>query len=224
MHLYPNELNLYGDSGNVACLVYRLKHRGYNCDVISVGVGDDIPDFDIMVIGGGQDKEMDIIAPDVRRKAGALSYYIEHGRVVLAICGGYQLLGEYYKTDDRCITLAGALPFYTVSNDWRMIGNYAYKTNYGNVVGFENHAGRTILINNAYSFGEIIAGYGNNGYDNTEGIEYKNCIGTYCHGPMLPKNIHIADMMISRVVGNIAPLDDKLEEMCHRYIYNKIIY
>ncbi len=218
LHLYPNELNLYGDSGNVLCLYYRLKKRGFNAEIVKAGKGDKIPDFDILFIGGGQDREISIIEKDLKRKSDAISYYIESGKTVLAICGGYQLLGEYFKTNDnRVIRLSGALPFYTEGSKKRMIGNIVMSTPFGKIVGFENHSGRTHLSEELNPLGSIIMGYGNNGSDGKEGLLYKNTFCTYLHGPVLPKNPKFADEILRRSVPQIDhyPLDDNLETLCH---------
>lgn len=219
-HLYPNELNLYGDSGNILCLEHRLSCRGFSREILTVGIGDRLPDFDILFIGGGQDKEMSIIAPDLRRKAEALNYYIHSGRVVLAICGGYQILGEYYKdAQGNIIDLCDVLPFFTVAGSSRLIGNIVTDTPFGKVVGFENHSGKTYLSTNLDPLGTVISGYGNNGEDATEGLLYKNTFCTYCHGPVLPKNPRLADELISRALGEEPePIDDYIENQCHNAI------
>lgn len=219
-HLYPNELNLYGDSGNVLCLYNRLVWRGYNVTVEHIGVGDKLGDSDIVFIGGGQDREMKIIERDARRKSDSLAYLIEQGRVVLAICGGYQLLGDCYKTsDNEIIKLMGILPFYTVGSNERMIGNFVYQTDFGKVVGFENHSGKTYLSQSLTPLGKIITGFGNNGDDGYEGVIYKNTFGTYAHGPVLPKNPAFADEIISRAVKeDLQPIDDTLENICHNQL------
>lgn len=216
-HLYPNELNLYGDSGNILCLQHRLSCRGFSWEILSVGIGDRLPDFDILFIGGGQDKEMSIVAPDLRRKSDALNYYIHNGSVVLAICGGYQILGEYYKdAGGDIIDLCDVLPFFTVAGRSRLIGNVVMDTPFGKVVGFENHSGRTYLSTDLEPLGTVISGYGNNGEDRTEGLLYKNTFCTYCHGPVLPKNPRLADELIIRAVGEeLSPIDDYIENQCH---------
>lgn len=222
-HLYPNELNLYGDSGNVLCLYNRLTWRGYSVSVDAVGVGDKINDFDILFIGGGQDKEMQILERDLKKKSQALSYYAQQGKVILAICGGFQFLGEYYKkSDGSIIQLSGVLPFYTVGGERRMIGNFVYNTKFGKVVGFENHSGKTYLSNALQPLGKIISGYGNNGEDKTEGVIYKNTFGTYAHGPVLPKNPNFADEIILRAINDeLTPIDDTIELMCQNQLIGR---
>lgn len=223
-HLYPNELNLYGDGGNVLCLYNRLIWRGFDVSVEHINMGDKINDFDILFIGGGQDREMNIIAPDLKRKSEMLSYCVRCGKVILAICGGYQLLGEYYKTyDKKELKLSGALPFYTVGGKERLIGNVVYETPFGKVVGFENHSGKTYLSNKLSPLGKVISGYGNNGKDKSEGLLYKNTFATYAHGPVLPKNPAFADEIIKRAIGEkeLQPLDDTAENICHNQLISR---
>lgn len=217
-HLYPNELNLYGDGGNVRCLYNRVVWRGYSCEVSNINMGERITDFDILFIGGGQDREMKIISKDLKRKSDMLAYCVREGKVILAICGGYQLLGDYYKTyDGEEIKLTSALPFYTIGSQKRMIGNFVYQTDFGKVVGFENHSGKTYLSEKIDPLGRIITGFGNNGEDGTEGILYKNTFATYAHGPVLPKNPVFADELIKRALGEqeLKSLDDREENLCH---------
>ena len=216
-HLYPKEMNLYGDSGNVRVLHRRLTARGYYVTVEEVGIGDRLGDFDILFIGGGQDREMKLIAPDLKRKSDALSYAVHSGRCILAICGGYQLLGEYYQSaDGERMSLSGALPFFTVGGSTRMIGNIVFETPFGTVVGFENHSGRTYLDSTLSPLGRVLSGFGNNGEDRGEGLLYKNTFCTYAHGCVLPKNPALADEIIRRATGDdIAPLDDTEELRCH---------
>lgn len=224
LHLYPKELNLYGDSGNVLCLNYRLKKRGIKTEILEAGIGDKIPDFDIMFIGGGQDREIEIIENDIKRKSTALSYYIENGKAVLAICGGFQLLGEYFKTNDnKKITLSNALPFYTVGSKTRMIGNIVTDTPMGKLVGFENHSGKTYLSKELKPLGEVILGYGNNGADGLEGLHYKNTVATYMHGPVLPKNPSLADSLLKCAVPELEQfeLDDEIEKLCHNQLITR---
>ncbi len=218
LHLYPDEMNLYGDGGNIICLKKRLEARNYKADVIGVGVGERITDFDIMFIGGGPDREMKIIAKDVRRKSDELSYYINSGKTLLAICGGYQILGEYYKTtSSQTVELTGALPFFTESTKQRMIGNVVINSPFGKIVGFENHSGKTYLGGELQPLGKVLTGYGNNGEDKTEGVLFKNTFGTYAHGPVLSKNPLLADEIIKRAlrVNELRKIDDELEQKCH---------
>lgn len=222
-HLYPKELNLYGDNGNIICLKYRLEKRGYKVKVVQVNQGDTIPDFDIMFIGGGQDREMSILENDIRRKSDKLYNSVNSGKTILAICGGFQLLGEYYQTGDKKIMLSGAMPFYTIGSNKRMIGNIVTKSRYGNLVGFENHSGKTYLSTDLKPLGKVVRGYGNNATDRFEGVEFKNTFGTYMHGPVLPKNPQFADEIISRFIPQIKdmPLNDELEKLCHNSLVSR---
>lgn len=214
-HLYPKELNLYGDCGNLLCLKYRLEKRGIKAEIIPVEAAQALPDFDLLFIGGGQDREMELISRDIRLKGEMLKYAIESEKTVLAICGGYQLLGEYYKTaDGNTLRLSGALPFYTEGAEKRMVGNIIFETPFGTAAGFENHSGRT-YIGKLNPLGKVLKGFGNNGTDNTEGLLYKNTFCTYAHGPLLPKNPALADELLSRALKTqLEPIDDGLEVKC----------
>ncbi|MBQ8077411.1 MAG: glutamine amidotransferase [Eubacterium sp.] len=228
-HLYPDMLNLYGDRGNIIALTERMNARGIEVqtDAITMGKTFNADDYDILFIGGGQDFEQDVLLEDLKQgKDVQIQNAIEGGKVMLAICGGYQMLGKYYKTyDGKMLEYMGALDFYTEGKPERMIGNYAYKTKEGiEVVGFENHSGRTYLGNGVEPLGKMIKGYGNNGEDGTEGVRYKNTFGTYSHGPVLPKNPQFADLLISKALENkygkseLAPLDDTLEEKAQKQV------
>lgn len=222
-HLYPDMLNLYGDRGNIIALTNRMKQRKIEVQTeqITMGKPFNADDFDILFIGGGQDFEQDVLLDDLKKgKDVQIGRAIQNGTVMLAICGGYQMLGKYYKTyDGKMLEYMGALDFYTQGEEERMIGNYAFKTKEGiEVVGFENHSGRTYLGEGVEPLGRVIKGYGNNGKDATEGVRYKNTFGTYSHGPVLPKNPRFADLLISKAIENkygstqLEPLDDTLEQ------------
>lgn len=221
-HLYPDMLNLYGDRGNIIALTERMKARNIDVvtDQITMGKSFNSDDYDILFVGGGQDFEQDVLLDDLKKgKDLEIKRAIENSKVFLAICGGYQMLGKYYKTyDGKMLEYMGALDFYTEGKEERMIGNYAFKTKEGiEVVGFENHSGRTYLGKNVEPLGKMIKGYGNNGEDGTEGVRYKNTFGTYSHGPILPKNAKFADLLIAKALENkygkteLSPLDDTLE-------------
>lgn len=222
-HLYPDMLNLYGDRGNIIALTQRMKARGIDTEVQSVTMGKTFngDDFDILFIGGGQDFEQDVLLDDLKKgKDIQIKKAIENEAVLLAICGGYQMLGRYYKTyDGKMLEYMGALNFYTEGKEERMIGNYAFETKEGiKVVGFENHSGRTYLGKGVEPLGTMIKGFGNNGEDKTEGVRYKNTFGTYSHGPVLPKNSAFTDLLISKALerkypgAKLASLDDTLEK------------
>lgn len=222
-HLYPDMLNLYGDRGNIIALTKRLEARNIEVqtEAITMGKSFNADDFDILFIGGGQDFEQDVLLDDLKKgKDVEINKAIHNGTAMLAICGGYQMLGKYYKTyDGKMLEYMGALDFYTEGKEERMIGNYAFKTKEGiEVVGFENHSGRTYLGEGVEPLGRMIKGYGNNGEDGTEGVRFMNTFGTYSHGPVLPKNPQLADLLISKAVENkygdqkLIELDDALED------------
>lgn len=235
-HLYPDVLNLYGDRGNITCLTQRLAWRGIDSTVIDLPVGKmtDFDDIDIFFVGGGQDFEQGVLLDDLNDgKAAALRKAIEDGKVVLAICGGYQMLGHYYLTHDgeRC-DFIGAVDFYTVGQKHRMIGNYMYdclpESGGSTIVAFENHSGKTFLGEGVSPLGKVRVGYGNNGEDGTEGVRYKNVFGTYGHGPLLPKNPQLADLLLHLALqrkypeAELAPLDDTLENHAHDYMQARL--
>lgn len=231
-HLYPDVLNLYGDMGNIICLKKRLEWRGIDCLVTRVGIGQkaDFADFDIFFIGGGQDFEQEVLLADLKSgKDKELKSAIEDGKVVLAICGGYQMLGHYYETYEgvKCEFL-GAIDFHTKGEKVRLIGNYSFELNEklggGTVVGFENHSGKTYLQDGISPLGTVMTGFGNNGMDKTEGVHYNNVFGTYSHGPVLPKNPEFADaILLSSVkrkygIDKLEKLDDTVELNAKRAI------
>ena len=228
-HMYPDVLNLYGDRGNVLCLQRRLGWRGIDAQITRLPIGSDakLSDFDLVFIGGGQDFEQQVLLEDLHRgRDRELIAAAEDGVCMLAICGGYQMLGKYYETHDgkRC-DFVGALDLYTVGAKKRMIGNYMYrvpeKLGGFTVVGFENHSGKTRLGSGAEALGKVLVGFGNNGEDGEEGAHYKNVFGTYSHGPLLPKNPAFADLLIRTALerkygrAELAPLDDSVELMAH---------
>ncbi len=221
-HIYPDMLNLYGDRGNILALKRRMELREIEVMVDSITMGKTFnsDDYDILFVGGGQDFEQDVLLNDLKQgKDKEIQKAVENGKVMLAICGGYQMLGKYYKTHDgKMLEYMGIIDFYTEGVEERMIGNYAFKTEEGiEIVGFENHSGKTYLGKNIKPLGTVIKGYGNNGEDSTEGVRYKNTFGTYSHGPILPKNSKFADLLISLALKNkygdveLIKLDDELE-------------
>lgn len=228
-HLYPDLLNLYGDSGNILCLKKRCEWRGIESSVTPLLSGRDFDfgGYDIIFIGGGQDREQKLVLGDLTlKKRDSLNSAVENGSVVLAVCGGYQLLGKFYETaSGERLNFTGILDFYTCSGDKRLIGNYEFKTAEKiRIIGFENHSGRTFLGDGVLPLGKIIKGFGNNAADKTEGARYKNTFCTYCHGPMLPKNPDFADMLIKTALCakyenvELAPLDCSVEVLARRQI------
>ncbi len=224
-HLYPDVLNLYGDRGNVLCLKKRLEWRGLGCNVTELSIGEHLPlgRFDLFFIGGGQDFEQGLLLDDLRSgKGGGIKAAVEDGAPFLCVCGGYQLMGRYYQTHTgEKLPFIGALDLYTVGAAERMIGNFAFETPFGAVVGFENHSGRTYLGGGVQPLGRVIKGFGNNGEDGAEGARYKNVFCTYSHGPVLPKNPAFADALLSAALerkygdGALEPLGDREEAAAH---------
>ena len=224
-HMYPDVLNLYGDRGNVLCLQRRLGWRGIDAQITRLPIGSDakLSDFDLVFIGGGQDFEQQVLLEDLHRgKDREIRAAVEDGLTFLTICGGYQMLGSYYETHDgqRC-DFIGALDLYTVGSQTRMIGNYKFRCGPASggslVVGFENHSGKTWLGQGVQPLGTVLAGFGNNGEDKTEGVRYKNVFGTYSHGPLLPKNPALCDKILLTALerkygrAELPPLDDAAE-------------
>jgi lipid II isoglutaminyl synthase (glutamine-hydrolysing) len=228
-HLYPEYLNIYADRGNLAVLTGRAQRRGFGLDVRDIGLGDPVPaDADFFYVGGGQDREQALIAPDLAARGAALSEAVAGGAVVLAVCGGYQLLGRYYR--DRSGSEqpgAAVFPLHTVAGELRLIGDVLIECELDpgerrTVVGFENHAGRTILHEGALPLGRVVAGFGNDGRSGFEGCRVGNAIGTYLHGPLLPRNPWLADWLLARAVQHrsgelpvFEPLVDAVEERAH---------
>lgn len=201
-HLYPDQLNLYGDRGNIIVLRQRCQQRGIELRVVSLGVGDALaPDeYDMLFIGGGQDREQAPVAQDLHEIKGiGLWAAIEDDMPVLAVCGGYQLLAHYYRPasgpDMRGLGVFDAWTIHKGPRTARCIGDIAISWNGRTLVGFENHGGRTYL-GTAQPLGKVLKGYGNNAEDATEGAIYRNAYGTYMHGSLLPKNPHFADYLI----------------------------
>ncbi len=220
VHLYANEMNIYGDRGNILTLVKRLEWRGYGAKVIEIGIGDefDVTKADIIFAGGGQDRGQVAVGQDLQKRAAQIKQAAESGVPMLTICGTYQLFGKRFVTlEGEEIPGIGIFDAETVGSRKRMIGNIVIKTTLGELVGFENHSGQTQLISEKDAFGMVIKGFGNSGEDKTEGVRFKNVFGTYLHGPILPKNPPFADYLILTALKNkygterLMPLDDKLE-------------
>ena len=237
-HLYPDVLNLYGDTGNILCMRRRLAWRGIDSAVQRVRVGEklDLTSCDLLLIGGGQDFEQEVLLPDLRAgKSETLRSAIEDGICVLAICGGYQMLGQYYETWQgvRC-DFVGALDLYTVGSQQRMIGNTVYRFrkpdgSESTLVGFENHSGKTWLGESVEALARVEVGYGNNGEDGTEGVHFKNVFGSYSHGPLLPKNPAFCDLLLQTALerrygrAELEALDDSAEQAAHDAMLHRLI-
>ena len=227
VHLYPDLLNLYGDRGNIAVFRKRCMMRGITPNIINVTVNDtfSVNDADIVLLGGGSDREQKLVCGELIKYKAELEAYRDDMGCLLAVCGGYQLLGHYYSLDGEKIKGLSLCDLYTEQKEGRLIGNIAIQTQYGVAVGFENHGGRTYLGENATPFGTVIRGNGNNGEDKKEGVIFKNIIGTYLHGPLLPKNPEIADLIIEKAIERkygekitLEPVDDYIAECAKSYV------
>ena len=231
-HLYPDLLNVYGDVGNILILKHRAKLRDIQVNIVNVSMDDAFngEDYDIVFFGGGQDYEQAIVSPDlIEFKKDAINDYIQSGKVFLAICGGYQLLGKYYTTPDgEKLDGLGILDIYTEGGDKRFIGNTVIHNEVFDetYVGFENHSGRT-YISDLKPLGKVLVGYGNNGEDGYEGCVCKNTFCTYFHGSLLSKNPELADRILTLALNNkynevaLTSLDDSLEIKAKEFIINR---
>jgi hypothetical protein len=230
MWLYPDHMNIYADRGNIAILERRCRWRGIGFDLGTAGPGADIdPDaHDLFYMGGGQDRDQALVARDlVETKRDSLVTALGSGAPMLAVCGGYQLLGESYEMGDESLPGLELADLRTVREPGqRLIGNVVIDADLGNgprrLAGFENHGGRTYLGTGERPLGRVVSGFGNNGKDGAEGVRRDRLIGTYLHGPLLPKNAWLADLLIgwalARRVGappDLEPLDDRLEDAAH---------
>jgi lipid II isoglutaminyl synthase (glutamine-hydrolysing) len=220
VHLYPREMNIYGDTGNVLVLRRRLQWRGLEAEVVPVAVGDAVPsDADVILGGGGQDAAQGDIGADFRTKGPTLAAMAADGVVMLAICGTYQMLGHEFLTKDGVrIAGTGVLDLSTTGSDTRLIGNHIVDTEFGRLAGYENHSGLTDLGGGVVALGRTVSGRGNNGRDQTEGAVRDNVFGTYLHGPVLAKSARFADELLRRALARrggqveLAPLDDTLAD------------
>jgi lipid II isoglutaminyl synthase (glutamine-hydrolysing) len=230
-HLYPDYLNIYADRGNMAVLERRAAWRGIGFDYRTIGLGEDAnPDeYDLYYVGGGQDREQALVAPDLATKGESLQEAVDGGAAFLAVCGGYQLLGRFYRDRSGAeLPGIGLLPHHTVAGERRMIGDVLLECELEpghrrGVVGFENHTGRTYLDEGAEPLGRVVAGFGNNGEDGVEGSRVGNVLGTYLHGPLLPRNPWLADWLIGRALSrrlgdapDLEPLPDDFESSAQR--------
>lgn len=232
-HLYPDLLNLYGDRGNIQCLKKRCEWRGIRAEVKEFRTGDAINfrDLDIVLLGGGSDREQMIVCNRLKEIQGSFQEYVESNGVVIAVCGGYQLLGKYYQTDDGLIEGLGLVDLYTEQKEGRLISNIVLQSELFDlpVVGFENHGGRTYIGDNK-PFGKVLYGNGNDGESGYEGVVYKNVIGTYLHGPLLPKNPQVADYLIQKALERkynrpmeLKKLEDTEELEANAYIHHRFV-
>ena len=229
--LYSDLMNIYGDRGNILTLLKRAQWRGLDAKVIELGRGssNQMDDVDVFFFGGGQDREQALIYDDLRQfKQESLQKVVGEGAQILAVCGGYQLLGHYYQTaDGQRFDGIGMLDVKTEAGKKRFIGDVVVQTELANtLVGFENHSGRTFLGENAKPLGTVVQGNGNNGSDRTEGAVQGNIIGTYLHGSLLPKNPQLADHIIGGAIrrrggGELSHLDDSAELAAHDWILQR---
>ena len=227
-HVYPDLLNLYGDRGNVRCLEKRLLWRGMEVETVPflAGAPLDLSEVDILFLGGGSDREQAIAGKYLLENRKAILHYAEGNGVLLAVCGGYQLLGNYYRTKRETLEGLGLLDLYTEWRPERLTGNVVLKSPLASspVVGFENHGGRT-FIRGVRPFGRVVRGFGNTGDSGYEGVLYKNVIGTYLHGPLLSKNPEICDHLIRQALKQkygigvrLSVLSDEAEYRANRYM------
>ena len=230
LNLYPDQMNIYADRGNVIFLGRRCEWRGIGFTVDSAGPGDrfEASDYDFIYMGGGQDRDQKLVAGDlVETKQASVSEAVGSGKVMLAVCGGYQLLGESYELDDELIAGLGLVDLKTVREPGpRLIGPASITVDIDGtphtVAGFENHGGRTYLGESAEPLGKVLHGNGNNGGDGYEGVRFNNLFGTYLHGPLLPKNSWLADHLIELALASrygepvrLDPLDETFESAAH---------
>ena len=232
-HLYPDLLNLYGDRGNIQCLMKRCQWRGIEAETIPFELEDEI-DFSklyIVLLGGGSDREQMLVCEKLKEIQKDFKAYVENYGVVIAICGGYQLLGNYYKTEQGTMKGLELVDLYTEQGEGRLIDNIVLQSDLFDmpIVGFENHGGRTYIKDNK-PLGKVLYGAGNDGKSGYEGVVYKNVIGTYLHGPLLPKNPQLADWLISHALEQkygkkieLAPLDDSQEKEANEYVYHRFV-
>jgi lipid II isoglutaminyl synthase (glutamine-hydrolysing) len=229
-HLFPDYLNIYADRGNMAVLARRAAWRGHELEVRGLGADDVLApgEHDLYYIGGGQDREQELIAPALAAQGEALRAAVESGAALLAVCGGYQLMGRFYRDQSGDeLPGIGLFPLHTVAGERRMIGDVLLECELEpgerrTLAGFENHAGRTHLDEGAEPLGRVLAGFGNDGESGFEGCRFGRAIGTYLHGPLLPRNPWLADWLLAQAIArrtgeapSFEPLEDGLEAEAH---------
>ncbi|MFN2467591.1 MAG: type 1 glutamine amidotransferase [Gaiellaceae bacterium] len=227
-HLYPDYLNIYADRGNIAVLASRAGWRGHELEVHSIGAGDRIGEHDLYYVGGGQDREQALIAGRLAAQGPELVEAAARGAAILAVCGGYQLLGRFYRDRGGAeLPGIGLLPIQTVAGERRLIGDVLLECELDpgvlrTLAGFENHAGRTSLDEGVEPLGRVLAGFGNDGESGHEGCRAGRVLGTYLHGPLLPRNPWLADWLLEQALAHrtgepqrLEPLRDGLERRAH---------
>jgi CobQ-like glutamine amidotransferase family enzyme len=220
-HLYPDYLNIYADRGNIAVFERRAAWRGIELEVDEVGPGDELRPgaHDLLYIGGGQDREQALIAPDLAAKGDSVKAAVQAGAALLAVCGGYQLLGQFYRDRSGAeLPGVGLFPLHTVAGVRRMIGDVLLECELEpgarrTLAGFENHAGRTYLDAGAEPLGRVLSGFGNDGESGFEGCRVGRALGTYLHGPLLPRNPWLADWLLAQALGHRLGEPPQLEEL-----------
>ncbi len=233
LHLYPDLLNLYGDKGNINAMKKRLEWRGISVNVKECTADNpefNINDYDILFLGGGSDKEQEVVCEALKKKEKDFINYAEDNGVIVGLCGGYQMLGKYYKTSTGQVDGIGVLDIYCDIKEKRLIGNVILESELVSspIVGFENHGGRMVIGDNK-PLGKVVCGFGNDGESGYEGVVYKNVFATYLHGPVFPKNPQFCDLVLSAALKKKYPdfqelekLDDSLENQANEFMVNKI--
>ncbi len=230
VHLYPDLLNLYGDNGNISALTYRLSKRGISTNVFECHrlSQPDLKDADIVFIGGGSDRELMCVNDYLSPYSKELKAYIEDGGTLLAVCGGYQLLGSYFENDGKKIKALELLDIFSTERKERFTGNIVCTSDLisTSIVGFENHCA-IMNIGSLSPLAKVVKGYGNDGVSGFEGVAYKNVIATFLHGPLLPKNPILTDFILSKALERkygkteLSSLDDEIELLAHNYAVQK---
>lgn len=232
-HLFPDLLNLYGDGGNIITLTKRCEWRGIPVEVMPVRFGErpSFANVDLVFIGGGSDREQKIVCDQLRAVGAELRSYVADDGVLLAVCGGYQLLGHNYLMGDEELEGLSLVDLHTDRGEPRLIGNVMVESPLVSdpIVGYENHGGRTFLGAGVEPLGRVVHGHGNNGTSGEEGCRYRNVVGTYIHGPLLPKNPGLADWLLGQALARaegapvaLEPLDDTVERTANRVMADRM--
>lgn len=231
LHLYPDLLNMYGDKGNIESLKKRLLWRGIDVEYNTLTSGNplNLNDVDILFIGGGSDREEKIASEKLIQYKDDIKTYVENYGVLVAVCGAYPLLGNYFKIEDDTVEGLGILDIYTEYDSRRIINNVVLQSDFvkNPIVGFENHSGRT-FVNDHTPLGKVVFGKGNNDSGDYEGVVYKNVVATNLHGPIFPKNPELCDYVLACALkkkyndfDTLTPLDDTMENTANEYVIKK---